>query len=61
MKYFNRNMTANEVRARLLDLLCKNSVSEREIQIIREEHRKMCDITVEREMAIASQGWMTEE
>lgn len=61
MRYFNPNMTANEVRVRLFDLLCKNRVPASEIDAVREEHKVMCGITVKREMAIASQGWLAEE
>lgn len=60
MKYFNPDMTANEVRVRLYDLLCKNRVPVNEIDAVREEHKAMCEITVKREMVMASQGWLTE-
>lgn len=61
MRYFDRNMTASEVRRRLYELLNNKSVPEKEIAEIKREHKRMCRITIDREMALASQGWMTEE
>ncbi len=61
MKYFNANMTANEVRSRLYELLYLNRVSETEVQDVLREHDQMCDITVSREMEMAAKGWLTEQ
>lgn len=58
MKYFDTNMTANEVRVRLYDLLGRNRVPDSEVETVKKEHREMCNITVKREMALARQGWM---
>lgn len=61
MKYFDESMSANQVRARLYDLLYIHRVPEREIPLVKHEHKKMCNITVRREIELANQGWLMEE
>ena len=61
MKYFDKSMTANEVRKRLYDLLYLHRVPENEVDAVKAEHSEMCKITVKREMALADAGWMTEQ
>ncbi len=60
MKYFNKTMTADDVRMRLYDLLYIHKVPESEIATVKKEHKEMCKITVEREQKLAGDGWLTE-